>query len=170
VANGSITERKLAAGAVTPTKLSGVPTVRAYNSAAQVIADSTGTTLGFDSERWDVGSMHNVFVNNGRLNAPIAGVYDVTANVTWAATPTGGSRATALIKVPLLGSPVPVARQTVDAAGWPSTTEQTISTQVLLPAGAAIRLSVRQSSGATLAVLNSPEVSPEIAMTWIVPG
>jgi hypothetical protein len=170
VANGAITERKLGRGAVSPAKIGGIPTVRAFSSSDRSAPDSTGIILAFDSERYDVGDLHSTSANSDLLVAPIAGVYSVAANVRWAPSTAGGSRALLLLRVPVSGPAVSVARDTVEAAGWPSATEQSVSTQVLLARGEAINVAVRQDSGATLNVLSSPEASPEVEMTWTAPG
>lgn len=61
----------------------GAPMGRAYNSANLTISSSTETQLTFDSERFDLQSMHSTVSNTGRLTIPSggAGVYLVGASI-----------------------------------------------------------------------------------------
>lgn len=68
------------------------PSVCAYHNAAQTIANATDTYLVFNSERWDNASMHSTSSNTGRLVAPVAGKYLVTARILWAASNTAYHR------------------------------------------------------------------------------
>ena len=67
---------------------------RVYHDAAQAVANATLTKLAFNTERFDVdglgtSTIHDTAVNNTRLTARVAGKYQVTGNITFAANATG---------------------------------------------------------------------------------
>lgn len=68
----------------------GQPRVRAYINAAQSIADSVVTSISFNTETYDVGSMHDN-VSPTRLTVPngAGGVYLIDTQVTFAASAVG---------------------------------------------------------------------------------
>jgi len=69
------------AGWHTPTGGSGVgPGCCAYNSGTQSLP-SGDSTLTFDTNRWDTGSIHSTIVNTDRFTAPSAGYYLATGNI-----------------------------------------------------------------------------------------
>jgi len=67
---------------------------RVYSSTGQNIADATSTALNFNSERYDTDDYHDAVTNNTRLTIPVAGVYDVGADVRWEAYAGGIRRLT----------------------------------------------------------------------------
>jgi hypothetical protein len=72
---GTYPNPSLAAGSVTPDKLAGVPTVIVANSVGQ-----DADLITYDTEVYDPMDMHSA-ANADRLVAPIAGVYEIRANV-----------------------------------------------------------------------------------------
>lgn len=66
-----------------------VPQVRAYQTAAQSVADSTSVAMSFQVQQWDSHGMHSTTVNPSRFTAPISGRYLVLAGLGWAINATG---------------------------------------------------------------------------------
>jgi len=164
---GGVTSELLADGAVTPAKLGAAPAARVFHSAAQSAANvPTFTVLTFDSERFDTASLHSTSVDASRLTAPIAGLYLVSANVSWSGTSDVGAREVGLRKN---GSTF-VARDVVDPSVSANTTEQTVSTLVSLAADDFLEVVLRQNSGGALDVNAAPEFSPEFSMIWLGPS
>lgn len=60
-----------------------------YNTVAQSIANTSITTLTWDSENYDTGSIHSTSADTDRLTVPVAGVYLISVQVTFAANATG---------------------------------------------------------------------------------
>ena len=58
---------------------------KAYHNASQTIANTTWTTVAFNSEYYDTDTIHDNTINNSRLTCKTAGKYLVVANMTWAA-------------------------------------------------------------------------------------
>jgi hypothetical protein len=56
---------------------------RSYNDAALTVLQSFWTSLLQNSERWDVGNLHDVSVNTSRMTAPFDGIYFITAHGKW---------------------------------------------------------------------------------------
>jgi hypothetical protein len=142
---------------------STIPAARVTNSTDESTRDRIGESLPFDSERYDTADMHTT-TNNARLTAPVTGIYDVSASVTWFSDP-DGSRFVGLKK----NGTTFIAAQTQPAIdGRP--TDQDVSHQVLLQEGDYVEVRARQVSNNPLAVIKFQETSPEFSMTWLAPG
>ena len=63
---------------------------RVTHDADQSIANSTTTTLAFNTEVADNDVIHDNSTNNSRLTCKTAGTYLIIANVRWDANTTGG--------------------------------------------------------------------------------
>src|SRR5262245_60308838 len=82
VADGAITDRKLALGAVGPLDIGDLPTVGAYGSSDISIPANSLQELSFDSERWDTDGLHDP--NASDIGpTPVKGIYAVSASVQW---------------------------------------------------------------------------------------
>lgn len=144
------------------------PACRVYHSANQSIATSSGgTQLAFNSERFDNASMHDTAVNNGRITAPIAGVYLITVSVFFEnlGSTTSYAAAAALLNG---ATTIAVANQVGTAGGVSPMLN--ISTVYKLAASDFVTVNVEQNSGSAKNVLALGNYSPEFAMTWLGPG
>jgi hypothetical protein len=152
-------------GAVTTAKIGGTPTARVTHNANQAIPGNAAVTvLAFNTERFDSGTLHDVAANNTRITAPVAGIYLVTANITWEANATGARE----LNIRRNGT-TNVAR-VVQPGDAVNTTDQEAATLVKLAAGDYVEVALRQNSGAPLNVLTAPEFSPELAAVWVAPA
>lgn len=150
---------------VGPDAISSLPSARVYNSAALTIATGgVGTSLTFDSERFDTRSLHSTSANTGRLTAPVAGLYVITAQIEWAANGVGERDL-----ILNLNGTTNIARSLhpTTAVG---TTAQSISTLYKLAANDYVQVVVRQTSGGNLNVTASGNYSPEFSMSWLHPA
>jgi len=66
-----------------------LPAVQVTKSSAQSIANSTTTTLTWDTENLDTDAMHDNAINNSRLTARKAGKYVVFMNIVFSANNSG---------------------------------------------------------------------------------
>ena len=165
IAPGGVGTSSLADGAVTPAKLGLVPAARVTNSTPQSAANvPTFTTLAFDTERFDTAALHTG--SDTRLTAPIAGLYVVSAQISWDAASNVGARELAINKN---GSTI-IARTVSAPSPSPNTTEQSITTLANLAAGDFVEVKLRQNSGGSLTVFTAPEFSPEFSMVWVSPA
>ncbi len=136
-------------------------TVRAYHSAAQSISNTTDTTISLDSEYYDYGNLHSTSTNNSRLTAAVAGVYRISGSVNFASNGTG-------IRVAYirLNGTTDIAGQTGPSSGTNSTS-LTVDTMYYLNANDYVTLVVYQSSGGSLNVNSSGNLSPELSMQLV---
>lgn len=97
-----------------------------YNSVTQSLASGSWTTLAWNSEIRDVGSLHDTATNNSRMTVPAggAGHYIATCVIRWAANATGTYRCIAVLLNGVL--------QQSTVAPAPAT-GQTISCTIVLP-------------------------------------
>src|SRR5262245_23863489 len=68
------------------------PAVRVTHNAAQTATTGVALTLAFNTERFDQAAgasstMHDTVTNNSRLTAIYAGVYQISGNIEWSASP-----------------------------------------------------------------------------------
>lgn len=163
---GKVGSAELADFAVEPNNYAvTTPHVRVTNSANEPISSGADTVLSFDGERFDTGTLHDNSINNSRLTAPpgLLAPYLVTASVQFAASATG-VRSVTLRK----NGTTSIANDTRSAASS-GPTGITISTVTFLGGGQYVDVVVNQTSGGTLDVVKSNEVSPEFALSFL-PG
>jgi hypothetical protein len=170
--NNAVTGAKVKDGAVAPNDLSAEarfptrPTVRAFHSANQSIPGTAAfTTVQFNSERFDASSIHRTDVDTSRITIATAGVYVISANVTWAPN-TAGARE---LNIRKNGTTV-IARVVQPGDPTVNTTDQSVTTTAKLAAGDFIEVVVRQNAGVALNLLTAPEFSPELSAAWISAG
>lgn len=141
------------------TNVSYAPTVRVTHNADQSITTATWTALAFNTEDWDkagnaADTQHDNAINNSRLIAKYAGVYQVSASITWQASATG-HRFIALVKG---AGPTPAQGDPVDARpghGTAAYNRMSIPGQFDLAVNEFVTLCVFQDSGAGLNVLGT---------------
>ena len=147
---------------------SSIPAVKATRTFNQGIVHGTFTALNFNSERYDTAGMHSNSANLSRLTAPVDGIYLVSAQIEWEENGSG-SRILRLMKGGTNG--VTLARDDRFPSSAPfNSPPVNLSTVARFAAGEFVVADVQQSSGGNLAILQLPERSPELSMTWLAPG
>ncbi|MFL5846113.1 MAG: hypothetical protein ACJ762_15610 [Solirubrobacteraceae bacterium] len=147
---GSYPNPTIGDGKVTASKLAAVPFVSVYHDGTnQPIPTSTLVSVAFDSEVEDSSSMHSIGLNNDRLIAPVAGVYEVTASISFSGSDVDGHR---IVDIYRNGS-ARVSRAQVEPVGdVAENTIVNISGIVRLAAGEYASITVFQNSGSALSV------------------
>lgn len=175
IAPEAIGSREIADGAIGPDQVDpATPAASVTHSADQSISAGPATTLAFDTEVFDTASVHSASPNSC-LTPPVDGVYDISANVAWAAR-NNGFRQVFLVK----GANV-LAQDATDAlSDGGSQTVQNVSATVALEDGDCIQVVVAQFSmtggpptPSPLAVKSgtgSTGVTPNFSMVYAVPG
>jgi hypothetical protein len=142
------------------------PSARVYNNAAISHAISgTAQALTFNSERHDNANLHDTVTNTSRLTAPVAGVYDISGHIDFAANATGARAA----QIRVNGTTI-IANKNEMARTDGNAHTISIQTQYKLAAGDYVELLSNQFSGGALNINASPNYSPEFAMTKISEG
>jgi hypothetical protein len=77
---------------------SGQPRCRLKNSADHVLATGASTALGFDTEVFDTGGMHDTGTNTERITFPSSGLYLISGQVAFDPS-SGGSYRIAMIRL-----------------------------------------------------------------------
>ena len=160
---GNYPNPTIAAGAVGPAQWGAVPQVKATHAIAGTVApnDQATGTLVFEGEEFDTAFMHDTTANTDRLTAPIAGVYLVTAAVSWEANGTGARQ----LQIRKNATGNPVHSQIIAASGFDYFTNQSTSTLLKLASGDFLQARVVQNSGMARSVN-----SAEFGMTWVGAG
>jgi hypothetical protein len=172
---GTFPNPTIGAGKVTPAKFGAIPQARVEKTAAQSIPTGPAFTgLTWDTELYDTAGLFNPAAPD-RLTAPIAGVYAIEAGVRWAANPTGFRFAGICInQVPVdcsLDDNIAISEYATNddpGVGTLKLTQQSVSTQVKLAAGAIVHVIVTQDSGVALNV--DQYRATHLAMTWVGTG
>lgn len=140
------------------------PHARVRNTA-NISHTSSGSyqALTFNSERVDVGAMHDTSSNTGRLTVPTGGggFYAIGGCIEFASNATGKRG----IAVRLNGSTI-IAQHESDNIGA-SDHALAISTVYQLAAGDYVELMGKQSSGGSLNMLATSAYSPEFYAHWL---
>lgn len=131
---------------------------RVYNSADLAVANTTVTTLTFNSERYDDADYHSTSSNTSRLTIPQPGRYRVGGNIRWASNATGFR----VVYLFLNASTYIAIESRAAVSGGP--TDININTEWEFAAGDYVELQGYQSSGGSLNVTSASAYSPEF---WI---
>ena len=127
---------------------------RVSRGAQQTISNNTVTSLAFDTETYDNGSMHSTVTNNSRLTAATTGYYIITGGVSWTANAVGIRQLTVFL------NGTTTIQSTYVTATAALGVDQNISTLYKLTAGDYVELQVYQNSGGNLDVSRSSDYSP----------
>jgi len=144
-----------------------MPSVRVTHSANQSIANSTNTALAFNTESFDQASntpdtQHDTVTNNSRLTARYAGVYDIRAQIEWAASATA-QRSLAI----RINGATQIALVSQDASAG-GTTSQICAVHYALAVNDYVEVIVFQNSGGALNVLTTTNViGPAFSMVRV---
>ena len=125
-----------------------------YNSTDQSIANSTNTTLTWNTESFDVDGYHSTATNTSRFTIPTGktGYFLFTANIGWSNNSTG-IRQVFFLKN---GTPIATIESTTSSPGF---VEQSPSITVSLSAADYLEIRVWQNSGTTENVRNASSAS-----------
>jgi hypothetical protein len=173
---GTFPNPTIGAGKITPAKFGAIPQARVESTVGQSIPNTTGvfTGLNWDTVVYDTAGLFNATAPD-TLTAPIAGVYAIDAGVRWAANATGFRFAGICInQVPascFVADNIAVSEYATNddpGIGTPRLTQQSVSTQVKLAAGAVVHAVVAQDSGGALSVDGFR--ATYLAMTWVGNG
>ena len=142
----------------------GIPSARVYNSGDIEINDSTWTVLTFDSERWDYGNIHSVIANTSRLTCRAAGVYLITAHVSWELLDSGTIRGVGI----LLNGTTYIARYVDENIPSVAVTEvQSCARLYELAVDDYVEMAVFQDTGGAFDAESVPNYSIEFAMELV---
>lgn len=155
-ATNATTASTVSNGAISPSKIGAIPAARVTRTTSQTVSGQI--SVSFDSERFDVGNMHDA-ANPTRVTAPITGVYTITGNISWSSICTSGC----FLAVQKNDTTF-LAGQT---GATTSSDEVSVATVAKLNAGDFITLRVQGDGGSVDA---SAEFTPDLAMAWIAPG
>jgi hypothetical protein len=162
LADASVTSAKIAGGAVGVSKFGVIPAVRATRGGTpQTIPNGSVTDVALDAEAFDTAGLHSTTTNNHLVTAPVAGVYQITGNVRFAANATG-SRFVAL------DGPGGWLASSWQLANT-SSNDQSVSTAFSLAAGQSVSIQVYQTSGGNLDLVKLGVEAPNLSMVWIGP-
>lgn len=137
--------------------------VRVYNSASLSIPSGSATALTFNSERTDVGGLHDTSSNTDRLTAQADGLYVIWGNAEFAVNGTGVRS----LSVRLNAGATSIANQMVVAQGTYNQPVVVSSAPYPLSVGDYVRLFAFQDSGNSLNVLATGNYSPEFGMVKV---
>ncbi len=140
------------------------PHAQVYNNAAISIADSTFTTLTFNSENYDSDGIHSTSSNTDRLTCVTPGLYIAFANVQYASNATGFR----LVQINHSTTVSPIGSQWQVAVSG-NVTIVSVSAPVRMTAGSYLTCLVFQNSGGALDVQRSADYSPNFGMVWVGP-
>jgi len=159
LADGAVTTAKLADKAVTPPKISEIPAA-SVTIANNINVNSTASiVVPFESKNFDIGNIHNTATNNTRLVAPIDGIYQISAMVTWSDNNTG------IRQISVRRNNVTRMGDTRTAVGF---TSQSLSGLLQLNKDDFVDLLVFQDSGTTLQLISGAPIKFE--MFWVAPS
>jgi hypothetical protein len=163
----SVDEQNLENSTVSPAKIAASPGASAEQTVATTVGGSS-VQLAFNTQVFDfLGDMWRP-TDPAKMRAPIAGVYQVTAGVTWAAGETGSRKITLVAETanPLCTCEFDSSTTPVAASG---TTAQSLTSVVKLDAGDKVWVAVdSEGDDGSTDVVNSPR--PRLTMTWIGPA
>lgn len=165
VATNAIGTAEIANGSVGVADLGPIPAVLARGTAPQGMANNTYTKVELPSEDYDMGSMHNDFVESSKLTASVTGIYAVSGHVQLQGNTDSFLRALEL----RLNDTTTIGRDEVLNDGTILDRYLAADAIVRLSAGDFVEMEVRQESGMTLD-LRGPPNGPVLSMAWLGPA
>jgi hypothetical protein len=124
------------------------PAANVGRTASQAVANNTVTTIAFTAEAFDSANLHDT-TNNTRLTAPVAGLYQISANIKWGGVNPAGSRSLSILKNG--------AVELEDArAAFDGVLSQSVTGLISMAAGDFAEVQVFQDSGTSLSLLAPP--------------
>lgn len=142
----------------------GAPMCRITHTVAQTITNNTATAVAFDTDRFDLGAMHDTATNNSRVTVPTGGdgKYLIGTQINWDSNTAGYRHARLRANGSLnLGSDL---RDPVQSAVGTNMMFVTLHDAVATDYFETI---VNQTSGGNLDVLKSARESPEMWALWL---
>ncbi|MCW2921762.1 MAG: hypothetical protein JWL76_1636 [Thermoleophilia bacterium] len=179
VLDGTIGTLDLAPGAVTPDKVAPAPSVALTFVAAQSVLDGVATPVlpaGGWGEAYDQGGMHDDPANLPYVVAPVAGWYQVSGRLEWAAD--GGTiaqdRRLSIITSTSTGTDMRAAARVQDTPAGTSVQQQSVSGLVRLAAGDRIWLEAYQTNDGNQPISVTADVSADtrgaaFSAVWVAP-
>ena len=166
---GTYPNPTIATGAVGPAQWGTIPQAKATFSSItpQSMPNGTATVVNLPTEDFDSASLHDG-ANPSRVTVPTAGVYAVTAGLTWAANGTASRQLQIRRTTPVGGVPTTstVHSQIISSNGGADFfTIQTSSTLLKLAAGDYVELRGLQDTGNPLDLFGA-----DLAVTWVGAG
>jgi len=152
---------------MTGSSTGGGPMCRVTHSTTQSIANATETSLAFDTERFDVGPMHDPVTNNSRITVPASqgGKYLVGAQLAWQSNVTSAGRRDVRLRVD--GATYwGFAGQVVDV-GSGAEQYHTIASLITLAAASYVEVRGFQNQGSAQNVQQYSNYSPEFWAVWL---
>lgn len=126
--------------------IGGPPRARLRQTSAQLVANSTFTTITFDVEDYDNYDGHSITLNTGRYTAQIAGYYHICGKIAWVANATGRRASVIQVNgVDLTGSQIALPATAANDGQFPI-----LSTDVLLSVNDYVQVQGFQESGGNL--------------------
>ncbi len=146
-------EADLAAAKAAIDAQSAAPAVSVTRQSNLTVPNDQGFKVAFDAEFFDTADLHSNTTNNTRLVAPVAGIYQVSASVTWA-TSAVGTRGMSILR-----NNTARMGDTRTGAGFMT---QSVSGLLLLAANDFVELTVFQDSGTPLDLVSSAPLKLEM--------
>jgi hypothetical protein len=140
-----------------------VPAASVTRTADLSVNNNAPTTIAFNTEFFDTADLHSNTVNPSRLSAPEAGIYQVSANVTWLQNASGSRTLTVNVN----GSSA--ARMSDSRTPVNGATSQSVSGLLQLAAGDYVEARVFQDSGSTLTISSTAPLRFEMVKVASVP-
>ena len=165
IAPGGVGASELADGAVGVAALAALPGARAYRSAPTTVPNGQAVEVPLTDAAYNQGG---VWASNrpGRLTAPVAGVYLVTASVVFESDGIG-ARELWIVPSGVVDQPYSSSQQTASTSPGKASALST-STIVYLEAGAGIGMAVRQNAGRDLTILGAGQETA-LALQFLSP-
>lgn len=140
-------------------KVGGYPEgAKIYNSANILTTSGVTKVLTYDTERYDTNDFHSLVSNTDRITINEAGIYIITANVTFASNPNGWRELNFYASFGRLIGKIEISACSTNITSLPLTTIYEFAK------GEYFNSSVRQSSGVNVNINAGLDYSPELAI------
>lgn len=147
-----------ATGAVTIATNVGAARSLAHNSANQSILNTTNTALTFDTNDYDLGSVHSTSVNTSRFTMPTTGFYLISGQALWNNSAAGNFR---VLQIKKNGTTL-ITQSYACAPTAGNNPTCFVSVPLSLAASDYVEFVVQQDSGGALSVLGGSPTE----LTW----